>query len=306
MNPLEEELEKYPNPKQDYMSYYLQIAEYNLKIQEHLRQLFEKYNDVISKAITVVGSDARLEKGYKSKVEIRVIKDKKDRGRIDISEFKQVFSDIEVKDINKVTFTYNDYDNRIFPSRAIDSRFVVGNFKLFERQKDQFIEECSEYYKKLKKILSSRIKYYKQILRTGKAKFGSEMIEHYDLENNTVFYDNKKHLGFKAGPLRVIQMKLVKELIKYFSDKKDNNFLKQMPSQTTYRILYFSNIAKKLRKIGDEINDNYMFFLKEYHINQYFQRSREKAEIKYTDNKFQEIKERLKAVDMLTKDKWYE
>ncbi len=310
MHELEEIIEAVswkPSFEDHYKEYYRKIKYANHITLGAICELLNPTNNTIC----TVGSDARLEKGYASKIELTVLLNDnyENCSNLELTkEFDSVFHPLlEFKGPKEKSYLYLNDESRIFPTRALDLRFIMGDYNRFVQEKAKFIKEIGEDYAKIKKAIKQRRSYYLKILTEGSAKFKNMVIRHYDLESGEVFYDNKTRWGLKYGPLRAVQYDAAYNAIKFLRKNQDVKFLLQMPTNIVDRLWYLEGKPYLPSEI-DEIADNYMFFIKEYHICQKdFKRTRRGSQedalliLLYNQNQILEIKERINSLNSLLK-----
>ncbi|MDN5327579.1 MAG: hypothetical protein PWP03_217 [Candidatus Woesearchaeota archaeon] len=298
-----------PDVDLPYKEYYFKT---NLANKIVLSRLSEFLEPLDNDAIATVGSDARLEKGYASQIELVILLSEDSNKEVyqKISEklppVIHPFFEFKYKDSK--SYLYNDIKNRIFPSRIIDLNFITGNYDRFVYEKSKLIYEINEDHKKIKQVLRNRKRYYSKILSDGSAKFKGNILKHYDLKEGIVYFDNKTRWGLKAGPLRTIQVDIVYRLYKTIHETQDLEFFLSIPKTTVERIYIFTSKDFPLIE-AEELANNYMFFLKEYHKQQKvfhdFSKKMNSRNIivntVYDPNNWQEIKERIESIKTILK-----
>lgn len=274
-NDLEEILNKfcaYPSDGvSNYHEHFERILKYNYDISERAFNFLNKYPFTFM----MVGSDARLERGIGSPIELILLKKEKPKENVFKEIKRQYFEINEIKTIDDTVFQFVN-NKKLFPTRAIDSRYCGGDYSFYPRYKEKMLYELKENWKTLKEDLKNKIRNYKKIMLTGKNKFKGKEIIHYDLEEG-VTYCNKENfeLSFKIGPLRYIQTKIAYETLKYFKEKPSLLEAIKIPRNIIHRIEYFKPISKKNNFELDEVEDDYKYFLNLYHL----------CEISYIKNK---------------------
>ena len=296
-----------------YSKYYLQI---NLANRIMLNRLSDFLVPKVGDAIATVGSDARLEKGYTSRIELTILLsencEKEPYFKLS-EEFPSLIHPLlDFKKIISKSYLYMDDSRRVFPTRIFDLRFIAGDYDRFVYEKSKFIQEIKLDHQKIKKALRNKRKYYLDILTTGFAEFKKTRFKHYDLETGEIFYNNKTQWGLKFGPLRTIQYHLAYNINKILRQTGDIKFLLNLPSTIVERLYYLENNPYTCPEIN-ELSDNYMFFLKEYHLSQKVFKDLIKKEnnnpenktlaMIYNANDWSEIKERIFSVYQLLKTK---
>lgn len=278
-------IENYPSLNMDYKTYYEELKEYNQNIHKKLKTILQQTKE---QTICLVESDARLEKGYKSKIELVIINNKE--REYNFNNYKEVISNIEFKNLEDKTYLFNNDPSKIFPSRIIDLKYLKGNIESFKQIKSKYVKEVQTDYKKLKKVLRDRKKNRIKTMMTGKEKFKKEEITHYNLETGACYYDGKTRLGFKMGPIRAIQTYLTLKITEYLKQTQDTEFLEKLPSNTEEKLEFLEGILIKPKDI-EPLIDNYKFFLKEYHRSQ--KENTKLSIVSYNENQLKEIKNRI-------------
>lgn len=308
---LETIVREYENPDfRKHKEYYNYLRGYNLQIQKELQNFLIRNHDRILNEepkgfIGIVGSDARLEKGEKSPIELLIIKTNQElfpRLCYEINKRSRIFSGTEIKNIEDNMLFYKNEKDKLHPSRMIDVDFIYGDYQVFTKSKENLIEDIKRYNKKIRKTLKERDRYFRKILIEGKNKFKDKEIIHYDTAKGIAYYDEEKNvLSFKAGPLRYIQNKLIRYLSKKLV-KEDIGFLLNLPSNTNDRI-YFLSCSKDFnlsQQETEEIIDSYKYFLKEYHRSQRNLHDYNQNETSFNIN---EVKNRLRGIKRILEGK---
>ncbi|MEM2115392.1 MAG: hypothetical protein QW524_00280 [Candidatus Woesearchaeota archaeon] len=294
--------------EQPYQDYYLKIKEKNLRVLEEFKKLLQCDND----AICTVGSDARLEKGYASKIELIVLLNdcSNEKYYMDlVNTFSNVFHPaVEFKRIDQKSYLYMNDEHRVFPMRVIDLLFLNGNYDRFVLEKKKFFNELKEEYSKIKSKIKEKRGYVMRILEKGWANFKGERITHYNLKDRTIFYDNNVRWGFKYGPLRSVQYDIAYRLIKILKSQDDANLLLALPTNTVDRLYFLGDLIYPYKDI-EILADNYMYFLKEYHriqkkyVNNFSKDEKGIVCMIYDQNTINEISERIRAMLSVLKHK---
>ncbi|HDP73659.1 MAG TPA: hypothetical protein ENN46_01735 [Candidatus Woesearchaeota archaeon] len=294
-----------------YVQYYDYLKGYNQQIQKvlvsYLSDLFKSHKEISleNTAVSVVGSDARLEKGEKSQIELLFVTDaEKDffGGAIKaIQENSRVFNNLELKDNNEDMALFQNNRSTKFPSRALDSRFIIGNHdELFSQMKEKLNWDIAAGYSSLKKALKERIRYYRGIMLEGRNRFKGEEIIHYDLEKGITYYNEKENMiSFKGGPLRLVNSILTRNIIGYIKNQpEDASFTKNLPANIKQRIYYLLPLPEfsLTSRETDLLTDDYAYFLWQYHRSQCNSHREKQCE---TEFDAKEVKERIKELDSL-------
>lgn len=291
-------LPKYPYPFDgdiDFRDFTPRVRVYNTELQREvvrrLRQFLkeEGKEDALDHIlIATLGSDARLEKGPKSTMELIVYHEgnyrdvyplvealKEFTAEREEKEGRKLFSEIEVKDITLDLMSwYHNIEGRIFPGRVVEGKPLLGREDLFD---DAVRKVCAEFSTmKTKKSFFESLKAQKRRARnrmlTGSNMIHGDIAVHYDLDEGQAYYDGKTRGSFKYGPVRFVQAVLLLDLFRYARafPKKGPGFLAQMPSNIADRLAYFET-NRVVQLTPDELRDVancYQYFLLKYHQSQ--------------------------------------
>jgi len=275
----------------DYRLYTDHLFVYNGAIQRKVGRELHKLLGGIGKGIAVAttGSDARLEKGPSSLIEIILFKeDTKDVGQIVskivdyISEnscfglFKQ---DIEVKNPGEgylsecVLYPSTESQKSIYsPNRIFDARMLFGSRSTFKRVKNKLaIELRGSYGASVFEKIKGRVKEHARITKTGRQRYVGDELVHYNFDEGIAYYDpDSKLWSFKQGPLRAVQYAFVRDGIKSIRAGVDYREVLQIPQNTISKMNYLE-VHGKTGLSGQQVQgicDNYKFFLWLYHSSQ--------------------------------------
>ena len=281
---------KFIDPRgRDHISYFDQLRQYNLGLQERLAETLDdryhsNYKDNFFIATT--GSDGRLEKGPQSKVEL--IAYTPINSKIEIKDIvNEIIEDDEIKlfdpsveykkmVIGKLSL-FNEDPNRVFPNRVLDSRFLYGNELLLPLTLRNIADEFTGIYgKRIITKLKDQERYARKISREGRANFQGNELTHVNFEEGIAFYDDEDNLGpkrgsFKYGPMRLIQTSMSKGIIKKIYNKDfDLDILRHYPTNTVDRLHFFEteNLSGLNSSEVSDLADNYKWFLWIYHCGQ--------------------------------------
>lgn len=216
--------------------------------------------------IGFTGSDGREEKlnPHASPVEIVVgirSTESLKSGAIDkirtlISQHPDLFyKDIEVKCLETdalITFK-GEKDERPFPTRALDARYLVGNEDTFIAYRKAFFKELQEP-KNSKALARFKKNAVQDTYRVFKRTFEGVDKSQIDLSTGKVSYDGNRIKGVKYPYLRPIQYKLAMYVFSLIQNNKisEADFF-QMPSPTIERIQWLAE-KKLIKATPEEIN----------------------------------------------------
>lgn len=310
---------KYVDPNnKTYSEYYDSILIYNRRLQEEISNELVKLYEGISDgySIATTGSDARLEKGPQSPVEIILFTDNYCNCEDVVSKINHFVSrdgsakifqrNIEVKRTDSEMFYFifqKDDGSEISissPNRILDSKILFGNVYLFSQVKKKLATEFD--VKKFQKI-KDRLKDHLQVSNSGIQKYNSTTtLLHYDFENSEVMYDpDKKLWSFKQGPIRSLQYAIVRDVMRGVLDNFSNsNQLLNLPQNTIEKLNYaeVSGYTKRSHSEINDLTDSYKYFLWLYHKSQKSYRDG------FSSMSFDvpEVKERLKSIDSICRN----
>ena len=215
--------------------------------------------------IGFTGSDGREEKlnPHASPVEIVVgMKSKEslksgalEKIRTLIAQHPDLFyKDIEVKCLETdalMTFK-GEKDERPFPTRALDARYLVGNEETFIAYRKAFFKELQQpaSSKALAKFKKNAVQdTYRVFKRTVEGVDKSQI----DLFTGNVSYDGNRIKGVKYPYLRPVQYKLAMHVFSLIQNNKisEADFF-QMPSPTIERIQWLAD-KKLIKATAEEI-----------------------------------------------------
>ncbi|MEW6749133.1 MAG: hypothetical protein AB1295_05490 [Candidatus Micrarchaeota archaeon] len=245
--------------------------------------------------VATPGSDGRLEKGLKSKLEVVVYH----RGmpEEDVDRFAEavhtaidahqcalvanVFT--ETKDVTMPGAAFLNGDRHmIVPARVMDSFVLCGNPRLLMEAKMQLINDMvGAHAKPIIKELKDKKAVSRKIMQSGRQTWKGETVTHYDLDCGMAYCWNKEsdgstvHLrGFKFGPLRYMQNVLQHDMMMFvrglaLKKRRDEakEFLSTLPTPTVEK-LHAVGALKNSRLSTDELSelaDHYGAFLELYH-----------------------------------------
>lgn len=313
---------KYISPfDREYLSYNDHLVAFSRKIQEKiskdLPKVFSGFKENV--AIALTGSDARLEKGPVSLIEIILFGEnhpnlskacKKLIPYISENRGKDVFQrDIEFKNIEKDKMyetkvsDCHDYKIKfISPNRFFDARPLFKKGRIYQQARKKFVNEMvSDEGTQILKKIKQRTKEHGRISVSGAQKYKGEELTHYSFEDCISFYDPKKDIwSFKQGPLRTVQYALVRDSIKKIRTGVNPEEIFSLPKNTIEklnRIEVEEMSPLSTMQMGD-LSDCYKYFLHLYHISQSNYENKLNKETMF-DGK--EARERAKSIEDLCK-----
>ncbi len=239
--------------------------------------------------VATTGSDARLEKGPSSLIEIILFKE--DSGDVDefVSKIKNYISansalglfkqDIETRNLGEghmcehVLYPSTEQQKTIYsPNRMFDARMLFGNKSMFKKVKKLLATELSSSYgASVFDKIKGRAKEHAKVVSSGKQKYVGGELVHYNLDEGVAYYDpDKKLWSFKQGPLRAVQYALVRDGIKLIRAGVDYKEVLAIPQNTISKMNYLEVHGRTglSRQQVQDICDNYKFFLWLYHLSQ--------------------------------------
>ena len=306
---------------QDYIKYFEHLLEYNKRFQkEILRDIKEKIKlDSENCSVCAVGSDARLEKGPVSPIEIILFIDnykkcselvKSLKEYVRVREGISLFEDgIELKNINtnemykcKMRTGRNTGLEILSPSRIFDASYMYGSLLTYEKAKLKFVSELLfEKGKSIFRRTKNKVKTHSKVTLTGIQRYRGQEIMHYDLNEGIVFYDSENNIwSFKQGPLRTIQYALTRDFVRKIREKKNFREILDLPKNTISRLNSLKengNLELSDMQLRD-LKDSYKYFLWKYHISQLNYRNRNKNFVEFDKS---EVKERCKSISDICK-----
>ncbi len=287
----------HPNTR-DYRSYTDHLFAYNKMFQKNLSaSLAEAFGiETPCYAIATTGSDARLEKGPASYLEMVLFLDThaegcasslnilKGLGNFIFRQDGQAYSieNMEVKDLENDRMSEcilnpgTAKETRLIsPNRVFDARFLYGFDAVFSKAKGRLATELSNdensYGEKLYDRIKSRAKDHRRIVLTGVQRFKGDELRHYDLSSGVAFYNPSEHLwAFKQGPLRAVQYALVRDQIRVLREGVDPQMILELPRNTVVKLnaLEVENASGLSSDQIQELSDHYKYFLWLYHKSQ--------------------------------------
>jgi hypothetical protein len=302
---------------QDYGEYFDHLVAYNRVAQSRLSRVLNDFcqGDVQDVSINTTGSDARLEKGPVSQVELLVLK----RDSLDAyfcSEKLKDFSasypefgdDPEIKTLGMDSMAYavlgrgsSEEIILLSPNRIFDARFLYGDEALFKEAKVNLVRELQgNESKSIFSRMKSKTRDHRKVTITGVQDYKGKQLVHYNPQTGIVYYNpQEKVFSFKQGPLRAVQFALVRDMIKGLRHGRMHlEELFDLPIGTVSK-LYALEVSGKSSVPPAEVRDLadcYKYFLWQYHRSQRDYCENGTKERGFDTN---EVKERLEAVDRI-------
>ena len=265
--------------------------------------------------IVTVGSDGRLEKGMFSPLEIVLYTpEKNERLEAKIKSLDIIDgSGLEVRlPSDSVSYAYSD-PAKVYPSRTIDSYFLLGNKDLLTAARVKLIDELSTQGRRILENLSQRKKEARQTNGRGWQTYKGARGTHFDLSLNQAYfgldvrgeYPEFKNRSFKNGPLRYIQIAVEQAVCRYLRMQAEGKqelveFLDKLPTSTVDRIGILADMDLLKIRVPADLIETYLFFLYLYHTseNEYVHG---KSTLDITRH-ISEIKERLHFIDSIANE----
>lgn len=284
------------------------------KVREYLRKLDLVDEDDPGILLCATGSDGRNEKGPMSRMEILIIlKDISSKCRCIISESNgenldrhskqditcehhlqrivcelkrkferllsqsDVFDGIEVKRLDdsktKIIHFMGD-SNRVWPSRILDARALLGNGRLLSASRTRIFSELTDARgpNEMEKIRQIG-KIYRKISRNkGQATFRGSSITHFDLDEGVLYYNPQRgQYSLKYGPVRAVQLTLIHDLLRLLIQHPEGREkLKVFPENTAARLmlLKLENFTNLTDDQSHDLIELYEYFLWHMHLSQ--------------------------------------
>lgn len=316
----EELLSRHVSPfDRGYLSYHDHLVAFNRKIQDNLRAelpyVFENFEGNI--AIATTGSDARLEKGPVSPIEIitlgvdhsvlekshLVLKsyiNKKDGIELfdDDIEYKHIDSEklydtvLRENGIEKSRFTS--------PNRFLDARLLFSKNDIYRLAKKKFVEDIISNKKgSLLKSIKRKLRDHSSILDSGVQNYKERTVRHFDFDSGIAFYNpDGNSWSFKQSHLRTVQYALVRDSIKFMRGSDKPEMLFSLPKNTVEKLnqLEVEGLTSLSGKELEELSDCYKYFLHMYHKSQSAYRENGVTELEFDSVEAKERSDLLKNI----------
>jgi hypothetical protein len=307
---------RYVDPSaREHRDYFDHLIAYNRTLQgvfaKELKQI--PYSPFGNHIFMTTGSDARLEKGPGSTIEVVVLGANKPSALEVAAELNKYIAadenydlfdqDIEVRyasDKSSDWFLKRDSEDEktlVSITRPMDATKLAGDSSLLRNFKGGIVADVlGANGKSILHSAENRARQHKNILRTGRQVYSGEEIKHYDLERGIATYDpSHKMWSFKQGPLRAVQFALARDIARSIYSGMDPAAFFEVPVNTVEKLnaLEVQGLLNRNAQQARSLCDNYKYFLWQYH----------KAQANYaegiTQNGFDshEVRERLGEID---------
>lgn len=238
---------------------------------------FLEYHDACA---VVVGSNGKKEKGVNSDTEIVFIQGERPIKRLDprllVDEFERVNGYDYCKNffVNKESLPrivrigenilsfVDDNSRLVYPDRILNSLFVCGKKTVYEQSRQIVAIEMGLTMRlsgKIRSEMKKQIKEHFKVFQTGVSR-GKVC---FDIDEGCQYYErlgkNVDQLGFKYGPIRLVQRDLDFITQAVIVDKRlDIERIDTLSTNTSERINYLIPDSKSLI-------ESYLWFLQNYH-----------------------------------------
>lgn len=255
------------------------LREYNWLSHEHAKYVlhdnFPDLRDPKSRfAIVTTGSDGRNEKSPLSPIELILLHEGADNVEkvieklSEITKKEEIFDcEIEIKDLrHDLVSIYGNDEQRVFPTRSLDSLHLIGNEFLHENYRLGVVDELkgTQGKKRLKRF-SNQKRYHRQILQ-NKRKDTS-----FELNTGILTYDGNRKKSTKYTHLRPVQYTIGFDILKAIKNGQLNrNFIQNFSTRTTNRLnnLYYRNMLDMSATELDDVTAAYNSSLYWYHLSE--------------------------------------
>jgi hypothetical protein len=265
-----------PSPgRWNYADYYGWIKLFNLGEQEKIFDLLRRLcgSDYSSYVVNVTGSDGRLERGPCSKMELLIYLDgypgavSLDRHLDEIKEnlysppFLESIQGIEVKDVSpnrrkNISQFYVEVPGKglqpfFSPGRFFDARHIFGDVSVMDSALHEIALEFSSERLNgpLDPYLEGKLQSHIHTTLTGEEIDSEVLRTHFDLTGGRVnYFPERAILGFKQGPLKLIQTALATSQIYALINRKGSEPPAMSPANTEDRIKYLNSTGTVDRK----------------------------------------------------------
>ncbi len=275
-----------------------------LELERTARKLKEllKNENLSETAITITGSDGRLEKGFFSESEIVIFA----RNELDpaiAGKIKSHGLDVEIKRIElDILSFYEGNRNTVFPQRVYDSVVVLGDNQIFLEAKRVLVAEWKTV-RGVKEEIKRKKAEYKGTIR-GEQNWKGRKIKNFDLDAGEAHYHTDelgaKIRSFKNGPLRWVQFVIANSLISTVKARtldEGIEILQNIPTPTDEKIEFLRAARVLDLEAGEakELAEIYDYFLCLYH------KSEAEAKKGNSMTKFEpkEVKERITDLEKI-------
>jgi len=282
---------RYIDPaSRDYRDYFDHLIAYNRTFQRIVAKELKKipYSDNGTHIFMTAGSDARLEKGPVSTIEVITLAANSSAGQEITEELRKYISDEERKGLfeQELETRYPsdlssswilrrgqpDEYKAVSVNRVFDAVKLAGDAGLIRNFKSGLVGELrSESGRSIIHNIDSKTKEYRHVAQTGKQNFKQRELTHYDLGSGMAFYDPSNNtLSFKQGPLRAIQFALVRDQSKAIRSGSDPSVFFDVPENTVEKINALEVQGELAISEQDArlLCDHYKYFMWLYHTSQ--------------------------------------
>ncbi len=228
-------------------------------------------------AIIVVGSDGKEERHPQSKTEIVLLrkgleKNKRENSSLQIPNSlpsQILYDEIRLEEVPPPILSYyNNSPKAVYPDLILNSILILGNPKTHLQARIKVIKEMTDdgpIGKRIREELKKQLSSYRTTLSTGFYRglpvFADGWQYYYENED-----PKKLQLGFKMGPLRVVQRRL--DILTVEAWKKNllnDQEIPNLPTNTCDRIDYFCAKGLIKKDFASQLQQAYLWFLREYH-----------------------------------------
>jgi hypothetical protein len=215
-----------PNSR-DYKEYFDHLLAFNKRVQDNSSTYMGNCLTNLKNgwAVATTGSDARLEKGPISPIELVLFTGCPQCSGGVAEDLKScissegVFSlydqNIEFREISGARFSdfilnkgQSNEVRLVSPNRMFDCHFMFGNQDIYFAAKRAFLSEFNTSYgKSVFEKVKDRTKDHIEVTLTGEQKYtGGQLLKHFDMDQGFAIYDPSNKLwGLKQGPIRAVQ-----------------------------------------------------------------------------------------------------
>jgi len=214
-------------------------------------------------------------------------------------------SEVEAFDLLKYKLIQYSLNEQVFPTRFLDSKYLWGNYELYNQLWFRFVKELKNSKSHELKRFYKKIAYYKKVLWKGKVRFKGKDIVYYDEDKKIVNLYNKSwnDTVFKQGALRVYQYVLARLIFMFIrtSDLTDQdiNDLIKLPKTIASKLDYIRDEIKNFSQYEDhikEIKDTYYYFLNLHNFSKKNFKHQD-ISIHLSSDEFKLLKDRIKFIE---------
>lgn len=274
----------------DYRDYFDHLIAYNRTFQRIVAKELKKipYSDNGTHIFMTAGSDARLEKGPVSNIEVITLAANPLTGEEITKELQKYISaeerralfdqELETRYASDASSSWfirrgqQDEVKTVSVNRVFDAVKLAGDAGLIRNFKGGLVGELrSEDGRSIIHTVDNKAKEYRHVTQTGKQNFKHQQLTHYDLESGMAFYDPVNNtLSFKQGPLRAVQFALVRDQSKAIRSGYDPSIFFDVPENTVEK-LNALEVQGELTLSAENTRalcDHYKYFMWLYHTSQ--------------------------------------